>query len=131
MGANARRPGGVSPNPALRTGATRLPTVSDPGVDRILFAPRVLPPLRPDAAHDEGYAEWILRRAHEPLSPPPGAPRPGPPVPIAVLMAVDDPVADRLDRSLASMAAQTVRGWRLSVAVVGDGSPAVTEVLAR
>jgi GT2 family glycosyltransferase len=107
--------------------------VRDPAPDRILFAPRVLPPLRPDAAHDEErYRAWAADRDHSRLE---GLAGGSPALPVVVFMAVDAPEPALLERTLASLAAQSVVGWTLSVAVVGatdlSGSGAVDTAVTR
>lgn len=112
-------------------GATRFAPVSDPGVDRILFAPRVLPPLRPDAAHDERYVEWARQRDLERLSSRDAVSEVAPGASVAVLMVVDDTAgAELLERSLGSLARQTAKGWHLSVAVTEGATPDAQAVLA-
>lgn len=102
---------------------------------RILFAPRRLPPLRPDAAHDlPAYRAWLARRTAERMAAGAGAPSPA--VPVVVLMAFTGPGAGPAAdpglarRSLGSLAGQTHRHWTLSVAVAPDAPGAPGRALA-
>jgi GT2 family glycosyltransferase len=98
-------------------------------VERVLFAPRDLPPLRPDAAADlPRYRRWLAERRAERLAtgapPPPGAPE------IDVVVVVDraDPVL--LGQCLTSVTGQTTGAWRLKLAVIGPAAEPVEGVLA-
>lgn len=130
-----------------------------PHEGRVLFAPQAPRPLRPDAAGDPArYRRWAAAREAWRLTVDP-APVPGPE--LAILMVVDaggeggggagggagggggrgSPTAreavepEDVRRSLASLAAQTVGDWSLSVTIVGRPDAAmdvaVTEALGR
>lgn len=92
-------------------------------MERVLFAPRELPPLGPDVAHDEGgYSDWVRLREkarsartdtrHSPL---------------ALLMIAGDHPAGRLERTLHSLGQQTSRRWTLTIAT--PASPGGVEAL--
>lgn len=112
---------------ARRVGRQRTPTAAGPfptitGVDgsegpRILFAPRALPPLRPDAAHDpDAYRAALARR-------PVAAPQRPAPVDVVVVMALPGAVdLSRLRRALSSLGAQRHRRWSLSVAAAAGAA---------
>jgi len=98
---------------------------------RLLFAPRELPPLAPDAAADvDRYRVWVRDRELERLARPTAlGRRPGL---VAVVLVVDDPDPVPFAATLRSVAAQTYPRWRL-VLVTGSPLPddaAVREAMA-
>jgi GT2 family glycosyltransferase len=99
-----------------------------------LFAPRELPPLRPDAAHDlEAYRSWVGRREEERLAGG-GAEamqslgRSAPPIVLVVVPSAADRA--ELGRTLSSLGAQTRSDFELSVAVEGGDGPWLGQALA-
>jgi O-antigen biosynthesis protein len=94
-------------------------------VERVLYAPRTLPPLRPDVAQDPGpYGDWIRTRETA---------RRAAVLPdlrmLHVLMVIDGrPPAETVD-SLQSLAAQGNNHWRLTVVVQRPWQPEVTALL--
>ncbi len=95
----------------------------------MLFAPRELPPLPPDVAHDRGeYSEWVRLRENErsrrtkTLHPA-----------LALLMVAVAPSADLLGTTLRSLEQQSSRRWRLTIAtpVPGDVENIVGACLRR
>lgn len=93
---------------------------------RVLFAPQAPRPLRPDAAADPPlYRRWRAARDSWRLTVDP-PPVPGPE--LALLMVVDGTRPanpDDVRRSLASVSAQTVGGWSLSVTIIGTPDAAM------
>lgn len=98
---------------------------------RILFAPRDLPPLRPDAASDlPRYRAWVDERRRERLGAgatasdandhPDRSLAPA----ITFLLAADRGDRGALRRCVRALRAQSERSWRLSVAVVGGSGRA-------
>jgi GT2 family glycosyltransferase len=78
----------------------------------VLFAPRELPPLPPDVAHDQGaYSEWVrLRedaRGTETRTTHPE---------LALLMIAGDAPAAQVEKTLSSLGRQTSRRWLLTIA---------------
>jgi GT2 family glycosyltransferase len=111
-------------------------------MERVLFAPRDVPPLGPDVAADlPRYRTWVHQREAERLAGtvrpaiarPPGAHMAtAPPVSgIAWLVVVDRPDADALRRTVRSVIAQTTDHWTLALAVVKDVGGENDAVLAR
>jgi GT2 family glycosyltransferase len=83
-------------------------------VERVLFAPRELPPLPPDAGHDpERYEAWVTARERERVR---RSPRDHHPTLDLVLLVADAP-AETLRHTLESVRAQTSRRWTLTLAV--------------
>jgi GT2 family glycosyltransferase len=86
-------------------------------VERVLFAPRALPPLRPDVAHDPAaYAGWMLgrqelRSRQSPSWTPPSTA--GPRLHL-VLPIVGEPPVGTID-TLESLQHQTIDTWALVV----------------
>jgi O-antigen biosynthesis protein len=111
-------------------------------VERVLFAPRDLPPLGPDVAADlPRYRTWVRRREAERLAGtvqpaiarPPGADAVTAPAisGVAWLVVVDHVDPDALRRTVRSVAGQTTDKWALTLAVVGGGDPENEASLAR
>ncbi len=111
-------------------------------MERVLFAPRDLPPLGPDVAADlPRYRTWVRQREAERLAgtvqptvarPPDAAVAPAPAVSdIAWLVVIDQPDPAALHRTVRSVAVQATDGWTLALAVVGDIDPAADADLAR
>ena len=85
-------------------------------MERVLFAPRELPPLPPDVAQDPvAYASWV--RAREDVRRR-TAPHAGTPV-LALVMPVDDPASGAIARTLRALHAQTSRRWTLTAVAEG------------
>ncbi len=93
---------------------------------RVLFAPQAPRPLRPDAAGDPAlYRRWRAARDSWRLS---VDPRPPPGPELALLMVIGESgTAGPADvrRTLASLRAQTVGTWSLSVTIVGAPDAAI------
>ena len=95
-------------------------------MERVLFAPRTLPPLRPDVAEDPAaYSGWVSARE---------AARPTISVPdqrmLHVVMLIEGrPPAQTVD-SLQSLAAQESHHWRLTVVLQRPWQMKVTALLA-
>ena len=83
-----------------------------PSVERVLFAPRELPPLPPDVSEDPGYAAWVRQREGERAR---QAVRPGP-SPLVLVMLVGEAPAASVGRSLRALRAQTTSRWLLTLA---------------
>jgi len=101
----------------------------DGEVERLLFAPRELPPLRPDVASEDPdrYRVWARAREAERLTAPMGLLPAGR---TDVLIAVDEADPELLSVCLGSVTGQTSHGWRLSIVTVGETGDAVDAVLA-
>ncbi len=110
-------------------------------MERVLFAPRDLPPLGPDVAADlPRYRAWVDQREAERLAgtvrpaiarPPTTDVAPGPPVSgIAWLIVADHIDPDALRRTVRSVAGQTTDKWTLALAVVGDLGPENEAIVA-
>jgi GT2 family glycosyltransferase len=84
-------------------------------VERLLFAPRALPPLRPSVAEDPtAYSDWITQReAAQGRLPTPGMRTPN----LTILIAVDGEPPPHIVPTIQSLGRQTNPGWNL-VAVV-------------
>lgn len=83
-------------------------------MNRVLFAPRELPPLPPDAAHDlERYEAWVTARERERIGRAKDVAHP----PLHLVMPVGDASALSIRRTLASLRKQTSRHWSLTVGV--------------
>jgi O-antigen biosynthesis protein len=96
-------------------------------VDRVLFAPRDLPALRPDVAQDPvPYDRWVREREQERLRGRPGASETRP---LHVVMVVDAAPAPETMESLQSLRAQTSTRWTLSVVVQERWRDEVTSLL--
>jgi len=95
----------------------------------LLFAPRELPPLRPDAAAEDParYGAWARTREAERVAAPMGVLPAGR---TDVLVVVDGAEPGLLSACLGSVSAQTSHGWRLSIVTVGDMTDEQDEVLA-
>jgi GT2 family glycosyltransferase len=91
----------------------------------VLWAPRDLPELGPDAAGDlPRYREWADRRQAQRLAAPVvGGDQ------ISVVLVVEQADPAWLWRCLASLAAQRAARWRLLVAVVGTPDPTARAAL--
>jgi GT2 family glycosyltransferase len=93
-------------------------------VERVLYAPRELPPLPPDVAHDAGaYGEWALARERE-RSAKTDTRHPA----LALLMILEEPHDGLLDVTLGSLRRQTSRRWTLTIATPATG---VVDALVR
>jgi GT2 family glycosyltransferase len=94
-------------------------------VDRLLFAPRALPPLRPDVAEDpSAYDAWI-RRVEALPSPPPAPQRP-----LGLVMLVDGEPLPPVVASFQSLQRQSSSGWSLLIVVDRNWQASVTSMLA-
>ena len=83
----------------------------------MLFAPRRLPPLPPDAGHDpERYEAWVTAREKVRVRRAPGTPHQT----LELLMLVTDEPAESLRHTLGSLLAQTSRRWTLTLAVTAS-----------
>lgn len=136
-----RSPGsGLTSSPDPPTGARPTdglwvpPVVGSPApvgpVRRVLWAPRDLPALGPDVAHDlTRYREWSCRREEERVAA--GRRRPGGSggPELALLLVLRQPVPAALGRCLQSVAGQTSTRWSLSVACIGTPEPEVKATL--
>jgi len=96
-------------------------------VDRVLFAHRVLPALRPDVAHDLGpYEEWARRReAWRPLH---FVPRPDVEALNLVMVIAGEPTPETV-QTLHALAQQTSQHWTLTVVVRNSWQTAFTALL--
>jgi O-antigen biosynthesis protein len=95
-------------------------------VERVLFAPRALPPLRPDVAEDPAaYDRWVsAREAARPTISAPHLRK------LHVVMVIEGrPPAETLD-SLQSLAAQESHHWQLTVVLQRPWQTEVTALLA-
>lgn len=82
-------------------------------MDRVLFAPRELPPLRPDVAHDpERYDTWVRARERERTASRAGDEQQRP---LHVLMLVDGRPPEATVDSLQSLGRQQGDLWQLTV----------------
>ncbi|HEX3333947.1 MAG TPA: glycosyltransferase family 2 protein [Acidimicrobiales bacterium] len=92
-------------------------------MERVLFAPRELPPLPPDAAHEpERYEGWVSSRERERQR---SAAKAHHPRLDLVMLVTDAAAAAPLRRTLNSLRAQTSGHWTLTLAVP---APRVDEV---
>jgi GT2 family glycosyltransferase len=83
-------------------------------VERVLFAPRGLPPLPPDAGHDpERYEAWVTARERERVRREPTIHHQT----LDLVMLMTDAPAECLRQTLESLLAQTSRRWTLTLAV--------------
>jgi O-antigen biosynthesis protein len=97
--------------------------------DRVLFAPRAVPALRPDVSGDlPRYRQWLEDRQRRRVAESDDIAA-GPE--IAVLLIVEDPDARWLERCLRSVASQTAAHWHLLVSVIGSPSPEAEAALSR
>ena len=96
-------------------------------MDRVLFAHRVLPALRPDVAHDLGpYEEWARRReAWRPLH---FVPRPDVEALNLVMVIAGEPTPETV-QTLHALAQQTSQHWTLTVVVRNSWQTAFTALL--
>jgi O-antigen biosynthesis protein len=97
-------------------------------VDRVLFAPRALPPLPPDVAEDPGpYADWVRRREvdrrHAAEGQPDGAVLP-------LVMAVTGEPPPETVETLHSLQQQTSGQWTLTVVLHDSCDASFTALLA-
>src|SRR5580704_19242851 len=83
--------------PGAKWASDRLPSV-----ERVLFAPRELPPLPPDVSEGPDYAAWVRQREEERAR---QAVRPGP-TPLVLVMPVGEAPAASVARSLRGLRAQ-------------------------
>jgi GT2 family glycosyltransferase len=82
-------------------------------VDRVLFAPRTLPALRPNVAEDPvAYDAWVRQRAAERLSSEKTPPQDRS---LHVVMVIDGAPPRETAESLVSLGAQTNTQWKLTV----------------
>jgi len=96
-------------------------------VERVLFAHRVLPALRPDVAHDlEPYADWVQRR--EAWRPHQFVPRSDAEVLNLVMVIAGEPTPETL-QTLHALAQQTSPHWTLTVVVRKSWQTAFTALL--
>jgi GT2 family glycosyltransferase len=96
-------------------------------VERVLFAHRVLPALRPDVAHDlDSYTEWMQRR--EAWRPGQFVPRPDAEALNLVLVITGEPTPDTV-QTLHALARQTTAHWTLTVVVRNSSHTAFTALL--
>lgn len=83
-------------------------------MERVLFAPRELPPLPPDVAHDQGnYSEWVHQREADSLGRTTDHPDHSE---LALLMVARDAPVSRIMQSLQSLQKQTSGQWRMTIA---------------
>jgi GT2 family glycosyltransferase len=96
-------------------------------VDRVLFAHRVLPALRPDVAHDLGpYEDWVRHReAWRPLQ---FVPRPDAEALNLVMVIAGEPTPETV-QTLHALAQQTSPHWTLTVVVRKSWQTAFTVLL--
>lgn len=122
-----------------------------PSVERVLFAARDLPQLRPDVSQDlDRYRKWATTRqaerqaGHQAKRPTKrqaetttGArsdirlPEGTPTLTLDVVVVVADPDPAWLDRGLGSIASQTVGAWALHLAVIGPLDATTEAVVGR
>ncbi|HVX21092.1 MAG TPA: glycosyltransferase [Acidimicrobiales bacterium] len=113
------------------SGPVSTSTTAAAGPPRILFAPRDLPPLRPDVSEDVGpYRDLQAGRVAQRRSTPvPCGPS------VAVVTVLEDPNPGWLRKALQSVVGQTMSEWELAIGVVGDlveeAEEALTEVIDR
>jgi len=116
----------------LDASAPRPPGGHPPGAaagERVLYAPRGLPPLGPDVAQDLGrYRAWVAEREHGRLAAA-GPPPPGPA--ITFLVAAGPGEAPAVLRTLRSLRNQTSRAWRLAVAERSASHGRLRTIVAR
>jgi GT2 family glycosyltransferase len=97
-------------------------------VERVLFAHRVLPTLRPDVAQDPGpYSEWVQRQ--EQLRGQQAPRHPDAEVLHLVMVVADEPPPGTV-RTLQALQAQTSTRWRLTVVLRASWQTAFTALLA-
>ena len=96
-------------------------------MERVLFAHRVLPALRPDVAQDPGsFSEWVQRRElrhHHPLVGKPSA------EPLHMVMVVAGEPPPETVRTLHALQQQTSANWSLTVVVQRSHQAAFTALL--
>jgi GT2 family glycosyltransferase len=87
-----------------------------PDVERVLFAPRELPPLPPDVSHDQVvYPSWVsLREEARRRSAPKNH------HPLALYMITEGEPTVMLEQTLRSISHQTSRAWTLTIVAVSD-----------
>jgi GT2 family glycosyltransferase len=97
-------------------------------VERVLFAPRELPPLRPDVASEPGpYSDWITRRERQRRHAPPNLPPSGM---LHLVMAIPgEPPAETL-ATLQSLERQSIGQWTMTVAIHESWRTSFTSLLA-
>jgi len=96
-------------------------------VDRVLFAPRTLPALRPDVAEDPiAYDTWVRQRAAERLA---GGAVPPQTRSLHVLMVIDGVPPEETTESLLSLGVQTSEQWKLTVVAPQPWGTDVTSLL--
>ncbi|MHB8219256.1 MAG: glycosyltransferase [Acidimicrobiales bacterium] len=104
-------------------------------MERVLFAARDLPPLRPDVSQDlDRYRQWQPSRQAERLAHAATdhlTPGPVTNLFLDVVMVVASPDPVSLDRCLRSIADQSVATWTLCLAVKGPLDAASDDVVAR
>jgi O-antigen biosynthesis protein len=97
-------------------------------VERVLFAHRVLPALRPDVAQDPGpYSEWVQRQ--EKQRPYQFTLRPDA-EPLALVMVVAGEPPPATVRTLHALQQQTTSRWSLTVVIRASWQTAFTALLA-
>jgi GT2 family glycosyltransferase len=96
-------------------------------VDRVLFAHRVLPALRPDVAHDlDPYVDWMERR--EAWRPQQFVPRPDADVLNLVMVITGEPTSETV-QTLHALQQQTTPHWTLTVVLRNSWQTAFTALL--
>jgi GT2 family glycosyltransferase len=96
-------------------------------VERVLFAHRVLPALRPDVAHDlDPYEDWMQRR--EAWRPHQFVPRPDAEVLNLVMVIAGEPTPETV-QTLHALQQQTTPHWTLTVVVRNSWQTAFTALL--
>ncbi|HEX3794444.1 MAG TPA: glycosyltransferase family 2 protein [Acidimicrobiales bacterium] len=96
-------------------------------MERVLFAPRALPPLPPDVAQDPtAYASWAVRHEAARVA---RAPATGTP-PLHLVMVVDGPAPPQTVETLRSLERQTVARWTLTIVTHDSINTDVTSILA-
>ena len=95
-------------------------------MERVLFAHRVLPALRPDVAQDPGsFSEWVQRRElrqHPLVGKPPAEP-------LHMVMVVAEEPPPETVRTLHALQQQTSANWSLTVVVQRSHQAAFTALL--
>jgi O-antigen biosynthesis protein len=84
-------------------------------VERVLFAPRELPPLPPDVGHQGVYSDWVRLREEERRRTTPRTIETN----LALVMVLGDAPPEAVGRTLRSLGAQTSSGWSLTVVSAG------------
>ncbi|HEY3941294.1 MAG TPA: hypothetical protein VGL60_02310, partial [Acidimicrobiales bacterium] len=104
------------------TGVAAQPAASGPEeAERILFAPRPIPPLGPDAAQDpERYRRWLDEHRRARLADPPQDPAVDGPTPAVTFLLLVTPSQLRgLVGAVRNLRAQSSPHWSLTVGLLG------------